>query len=178
MDFKGYITNIDKINSKIYISLETENQTILPEIQNLFNSKKLMKIEIKKFRKKRSLDANSFLWSMIDKISQSLNVERKMVYMDLIHEGGVFEIVPVKENAKDRWIQNWEERGEGWFCEEMPSKLKGFTNVKNFFGSSVYDSTEMGRIIELAKQECEQLGIETLDNDEINNLLKEWKLEK
>ena len=56
----------------------------------------------------------------------------------------------------------------------MKSNQSGFTNVITYYGSSVYNTAEMSKLIELIVQECKQLDIETKSDVEINSLLKEW----
>lgn len=48
------------------------------------------------------------------------------------------------------------------------------SNVITYYGSSVYNTAEMSRLIELIVQECKQFDIETKSNKEIESLLKEW----
>ena len=175
MECKGYIKDINLKDNKVLINLETENKTILEELEKLFNSQKQMKIEIKKYRKKRSLDANAYFWVMVDKLSEKLSIGRTEMYRKYIKEGGVMQIIPIKTECVDKWISIWEEKGDGWFCETMTSKLPGYTNIKTYFGSSSYDSNEMARIIDLAIQDCRAEEIETLSDQEINNLIKEWE---
>jgi hypothetical protein len=44
-----------------------------------------------------------------------------------------------------------------------------------YYGSSYYDTAQMSRLIELAVQDCKELGIETRSEEEIASLLGEWK---
>ena len=64
-----------------------------------------VRVEIKKWRKKRSLDANAYAWVLIDKIAQATGVPKTEVYRKVIREiGGVSEIVCVRTEAVDGWI--------------------------------------------------------------------------
>ena len=54
--------------------------------------------------------------------------------------------------------------------EKMASKLKGYTNVITYYGSSSYNTREMTRLIDLIVQECQQLEIETKSVEEIKSL--------
>ena len=53
-----------------------------------------------------------------------------------------------------------------------------FTNVITYYGSSVYNTAEMTKLIELIIQECKQLDIETKPQAEINSLLRSWENEQ
>ena len=43
-----------------------------------------------------------------------------------------------------------------------------------YYGSSIYNTAEMTKLIELIVQECQDVGIETKSKAEIESLLKEW----
>ena len=131
---------------------------------------------LKQYRQKRSLDANAMCWSIIGKISEKVGVPPEEVYRHAIRDvGGNYEVMPVRNDALERWRAIWESNGIGWICEEIgASKLEGYTNVRNFYGSSAYDKAQMSRLIDLIVQEAKQLGVETLSESEKALLLEEW----
>jgi hypothetical protein len=131
-------------------------------------------IEIKKHREKRSLDANAYMWVLLEKLQKKLNVSKNDIYKDLIQHIGSYEVIPIKNEAVEKFRASWSRNGLGWITEETPSKLEGFTNIITYYGSSSYDSKEMSRLIELVVQECEQLGIETKTDEELKALLESW----
>ena len=47
-------------------------------------------------------------------------------YRDLIKNIGSFEIIPVKNEAVERFRQAWSNHGLGWLTETMKSKLERF----------------------------------------------------
>lgn len=127
-------------------------------------------------RAKRSLDANAYYWVLIGKISEATGIPPKEVYRQMISDvGGNYEVVPIKDEAVERWIDIWQSNGIGWVCENLgPSKLDGYTNICNYFGSSQYDTVQMSRLIDLAVQECKQLNIDTLTPRELALLKEGW----
>lgn len=134
-----------------------------------------IRFEIKKASAKRSLDANAFCWVLVDKIAEKMNLPKKEVYRNAIREiGGVSEMVCVQDKAVERLRSGWEKNGDGWQTDTRPSKLPGCTNVILYYGSSVYDTAQMSRLIDLLIQEAEQLGIPTL-RDEAADLLERWQ---
>ena len=132
-------------------------------------------VEIKEYRQRRSLDANAYLWTMIGKLSASLHIPPEEIYREAIRDvGGNYEVMPVRNEALDKWKHIWQGNGLGWVCEEIgPSKLPGYTNVRNFYGSSAYDTTQMSRLIEIITAECKAQGIETMAQEELASLLEE-----
>lgn len=174
IDTTGIITdiNIDFKTSKAKISLLLDTKQ-LDIIEQLKNEGKL-NIDLKKYRKKRSNDANAYAWVLLGELQNVLNIPKEEIYRDLIRNIGSYEIVPVKNEAVERFRQAWSKNGLGWITETMKSKLEGFTNVVAYYGSSTYNTKEMARLTELLVEECKQFGIETKPQAEIDSLLKEW----
>lgn len=133
-------------------------------------------IEIKKFRRKRSLDANAYAWVLIDKLASALNMSKEEVYREAIRNiGGVSETVCVKNEAVNRLCFGWSRNGLGWFSDTFPSKLEGCTNVILYYGSSTYDTKQMSALIDVLVQACKDQDIETATPAELARLEEEWR---
>ena len=131
-------------------------------------------IEVKKAAGKRSRDANSLAWVLLDQLAEKTRIPKTDIYRAAIREiGGVSETVCVQERAVERLCSGWEKNGIGWQTEVMPSKIAGCKNVILYYGSSTYDTAQMSRLLDLIIQECEQQGIPTL-RDEAEKLLGKW----
>lgn len=143
-------------------------------IQYLFNQDKTKEYEVKEHKKKRSLDANAYMWVLISKIQEKINLPKEDIYRDAIKNIGVYEVIPVKNEAVDRFIEAWKHNGIGWLCETTKSKLEGFTNIIAYYGSSTYNTNEMSRLIDLIIQECKQLDIEVMTPEQLSLLKEEW----
>ena len=148
--------------------------TIEEIIQYLFKQDKTKKYEVKEYKEKRSLDANAYAWVLLGKLQDKLHIPKENIYKDLIRNIGSYEVIPIKNEAVDRFKEAWNKKGLGWITETTKSKLDGYTNVLAYYGSSIYDTKEMTRFIELIIQECEQLDIETKSKAEIDSLLESW----
>ena len=135
--------------------------------------------EIRPVKKKRSLDANAFCWTLLDKLSEALGCPKTELYRRYIKEiGGVSDTVCVTDKAVDRLVKNWETQGLGWQTDTFPSKIEGCTNVILYYGSSTYDTKQMSRLIDLIVQDCQSIGIETKSPEEVQSLLEQWNDEK
>lgn len=131
--------------------------------------------EIKEHREKRSLDANAYAWVLLDKLAQATRIPKTEIYRKAIKEiGGVSDTVCVLERAADRLEKGWESNGIGWFSERSESRLGGCVNVTLYYGSSVYDTAQMSRLIDYIVEDCKALGIETLTPDKLAMLKEEW----
>ena len=80
------------------------------EIKNWLDTQPDKEYEIKEHRQKRSLDANAYLWVLISKIQEVLNVPKEMIYKDLIKDIGVYEVVPIKNIAVDKFCEAWHKK--------------------------------------------------------------------
>lgn len=136
--------------------------------------------EIKEHRNRRSLDANAYAWTLIGQLAAKLSADGvvhtpEQVYRAAIMDvGDNYEVIPIRDDALDRWLHIWAGKGLGWVCEIIgKSKIEGYTNTRCFYGSSVYDTAQMTRLISILVDECKAVGVETMPADELASLLKE-----
>lgn len=131
----------------------------------------LVDITVKKYRKRRSLDANSYFWVLCDRLAGVIGEPKEQIYRHCIRDiGGNCETVCVKEQAVNKLRQGWEHNGLGWVTETIPSKLEGCVNVVLYYGSSTYDTAQMTRLIDNIIQDCKEQGIETMTPAELARL--------
>ena len=119
--------------------------------------------------KKRSLDANAYMWVLLDKIAAKQRTTAKEIYREIIKDVGVYDWIMVTPEAKDAFIRTWEERGDGWVAIEYPAMDKGVP-LKVFYGSSTYNTAQMSRLIDEVIHAAKEDGIETLTPDELLRL--------
>lgn len=134
-------------------------------------------IEIKRYRKKRSLDANNYFWVLVGKLAAKTQQNKTDIYRHLIREiGDNFEILPIRNDAVETFINNWQDKRLGWICDIVgASKISGYTNVCAYYGSSTYNSKQMSDLINSVIVECEEQGIETATPEEVSKMLSLWK---
>lgn len=128
-------------------------------------------LELKKTKRRRSLDANAYAWVLIDKLAQKLRTDKVDVYRNVIRDiPGVSQIVCIQEGKAETLKSVWQSRGIGWQAEEMPSKIAGCVNMVLYYGSSVYDSEQMAAFIDALVKECKEQRIETMSPQELRRL--------
>ena len=163
---------------EIVLKVNRTNQNIqkVLDLKQITEKGKLLKVDIKQFRQKRSLDANSYCWVLSQKIAEAIGNTKEYVYKWAIRQVGQFEIVPIRDDVVEKWIEAWESKGLGWQAEVMgKSKLEGYTNIINYFGSSVYNTKEMALLIEELVYQAKELGIDTISEEEKQALLKSYE---
>lgn len=169
---KLYVTEAKYENG--YLMFKTPMREETKKITDGF---KVGDVEIirKEEKKKRSLDSNAYFWSLLDKLSAVLHKSKEEIYREAIKDiGGVSEIVCVKTEAVSMLVKAWVDRGLGWQADVVPSKIKGCSNVILYYGSSMYDSKQMSRLIDHVVQDCKACGIETLPPEELERLNAQW----
>ena len=132
--------------------------------------------DLKIHRNKRSLDANAYFWVLCGKLSAKIGLPPEEIYREYIRDiGDNYQIVPIRNDAVDQWIKAWRAHGIGWICDNLgPSKIDGYTNIICYYGSSVYDTAQMSRLINLLVEDCKAQGIETKTPDEIQRMVSLW----
>ena len=136
-----------------------------------------MEYEIVPHKNKRSLDANAYAWVLIDKLSGNPRLPPIEVYRQAIENtGGVMAtMVCVADIAAPSLIKSWEKGHLGRQCQQFPSNVPGFVNIKLIYGSSDYDTAQMSRFIDGLVQDAQALGIETMPPEKLDSLLSSWK---
>lgn len=156
---------------------------LLPKIMEFVNTledDKEYNLVIDKAVKKRSNDANRYFWELVGKLSEKINVSPEEIYRTYIRDiGGNYEVMPIKDEAVDTWKAIWRQRGIGWQCDIIgESKLRGYTNVICYYGSSTYNSKQFKRLINLCIEDCKAQGIETMTPRELELLIANYKEDK
>ena len=177
MQTTGIITNLDidyeTRKPKISLILDTNSLDIVEQLKN----ENKLNIEMKKWYKKRSLDANAYCWVLCNNIANELSkngiTTKEEVYRDAILQVGSFEPFIVQEKTFEKFKRIWEKQGLGFLVQEV-SRQDKCIKVNCYYGSSTYDSKEMSLLIEILIQLAKSLNLETKSQNEINSLLEGW----
>lgn len=130
--------------------------------------------EIKKTRKKRSLDANAYAWRLINDISLATRISPEEVYRNaLLDIPTLYYIALIPDEYTDAAMTDWQRGHIGRKAEREPA-YTGYWNVFFHMGSSDFDTRQMSMLIDNLIQDCRALGIETRPADEINAMLEAW----
>lgn len=167
-------TDINTRKLKISLLVDVNNKEVVEQLK----SENKLCIELKKWRQKRSLDANSYCWVLCDKIAKELCkdgtiVTKEDVYKDAILQIGSFEPFIAQEKTYMNFKRIWEKQGLGFLVQEVSKKDKCI-KVNCYYGSSTYNTKEMSLLIEDLIELAKTLNVETKSQSEIDSLLKEW----
>lgn len=159
--------------AKISLLLDTKQLDIVEELKN----EDKLNIELKKYRKHRSLDANAYFWKLLTELCELAEIDTVEEYRRRIKELGIFRQFKIEKDNIKTFEKMWTAQGIAWFCEIADTTYIGDTEFKiinAYYGSSSYNSKQMSRLIDGVVQDCKIYGIETKSQAEIESLLKEW----
>lgn len=137
---------------------------------------KPQRVKITQWKEKRSLSANAYAWTLLGKLSAALHIPPEDIYRQLIPDvGGNYTAVTVDLNGLNKLRETWGNNGKGWLVELIGAGAKpGTVDVALYYGSSVYDTAQMARLIDLIADECRENGIEYLPPEQIAAMLEAW----
>ena len=127
--------------------------------------------DIKEKRKRRSLDANAYLWVLLEKVAAAIDLDKDRVYLDMLSRYGVFTHMVVKPAVVERVKQEWRTARE---LGEVTVNGQTGIQLQCYFGSSTYDTKEMSRLIDGVVSECKELGIDTATPEELARIKETW----
>jgi len=129
--------------------------------------------ELIKKSKRRSLDANSYLWLLCDKIASSVGISKEEVYRQAVRDAGKFLQCHVGSEDLKRFIRAWESQGTGYQVQ-IVGNTPAYVIINAYYGTHLYDSKEMARVIDYLVQEARNMDIETMPEEELQSLLNSW----
>lgn len=139
---------------------------------------KEIRLDLKEYREKRSLNANAYFHVLVGKIADVQGVSHSEIHNKLIADYGVMD-----EDIKNIILDD-----EIPYLRLDTIHLKPTTATKVLDngrlyrvyivmrGSHTYDSKEMSRLIDGTVHEAKELGIETMTPDELMRMKEQWKV--
>lgn len=153
-----------------------ELQKETAELKQVVANGKQLAVEVKQYRQKRSLDANSYAWVLISKIAKTVRppIPEDEVYIEMLKRYGQREpdlLSVIAEGAGMVYRAT-----KNHCCEVGESELNGklFKHMAILIGSSQYDTKAMAILIDGIVSDAKELGIETMTPAEIAGLKEQW----
>ena len=169
---KIHSVNRDWRTGKVILSFEINEEPT--EAINCISQCEILSITAKKYRKKRSLDANAYCWVIMTQIANHPDVKssKEEVYEEMLQKYGYLYqdekgYIPVTVKAgvdMSKIVGHWK-------FYKSNGKFDSYLMIK---GSSEYNTSEMSHFIDMVVQEAKELGIETLTPDELERMKQAW----
>jgi hypothetical protein len=141
------------------------------DLKEIVAKDKKLSVEIKQHRAARSLDANGYLWALLQQMAEVLKTSKDEIYLQMLERYGVFTHVIVKPDAAERIRNEWRTVRD---LGEVKVNGKIGVQLQCYYGSHTYDTKEFSVLLDGVIYEAKELGIETLPPEQINDMKNEW----
>lgn len=160
---------------KVFIKKDSDImqvQAVLLSLIKEIENNKTFDVEVKEHKEKRSINANNYSWALQSKIAKVLNKALDEVHFEQVMQYGVVEVVSIKSTAYDS-----AKRCFDYVKEIGRSKLNGveFVHCKVGVGTHNYNTKEMATYIDGIVADAKELGIETLDEKQLKEMVERWR---
>ena len=136
-----------------------------------------LELEVKPYRKKRSLNANAYMWELVGQIAEKINLPAREVYRLAIKQVGIykdFPPLPIREAETLKTV--WCSLGIGFQTDIVDYDEDGDSVIiRCYYGSSTYNTKQMTRLLDYVIEDAKALGIDTRTPEEISALEAAWK---
>ena len=156
------------------ITLELTEKPNIAHIEQLkayCDNGKVIDVMIKKYRKKRSLDANATLWLYLSKIATILETTKDEIYLEMLKRySHNFTHIVVKPEAVEEIKRQWKTVEE---VGALEVNSKDGVQLRCYYGSSTMNSKEFSVLLNGVLLEAYELGCEKLCSKDVKALIDE-----
>lgn len=138
---------------------------ITTRLMNLSPEDKQKTFELSEYKEKRSLSQNAYFWKLCSLLADKLNLSKEEVHFQMLKDYGQRQIIPIPEKIDATGLFDYFE--ETGFTEYKNAKFKIYSVYKP---SHKMNTEEMRILLQGVIQECENVGIPTMSEEEIERL--------
>lgn len=161
--------NVDFVTGVPKITFAVNENAELMHVYDTLKDIEPLTIEIKPFRKRRSLNANAYAWKLITDIADVLRAPKETVYLQTLKRYGQSELISVLSHIPvEHYFKYYEEAGES----TLNGKL--FKHYRVYKGSSEFDTREMSILIDGIVADAKELNIPTETPAELERMKSLW----
>ena len=180
MESKGTLRDVSRNwksgRMRLTFEMESDVASSVDKIKD-----KPLRISVKQWRDKRSLDANAYYWVLVAKLGDKLNLSKPHLHNILLRRYGQPEVIDGKMiylvlPDTDQGARKADE-AETYHIKPT-SEVKTGRNGERFRtyvmlrGSSTYSTEELAHLIDGLVSECKEAGIETATPEELSRMLE------
>lgn len=179
MESRGTLTGIARNwqNGHFQLTFELEQDVsgAIDEIKEV-----PLTVTARRYKKKRSLDANAYYWQLLTKLAGVLDISKPHLHNLMLRRYGQPEIIehqmmylvlPDSESGlkQANEAETYHIRPTAQVKEGTDGKM--YRTYLMLRGSSTYDTQEMSILIDGLIQECREQGIETMPQEEFDRMM-------
>lgn len=169
MKFETNTLNI--FNGCVTIPVPYSLQSALQSLQERLSDGKSLQVEIDVKRKKRSINANAYLWTLLGKMADVLKTDKDSLYLEMLERYGVYTHVIVKPHAVERVKQEWRTVRE---LGSVTINGQQGIQLQCYFGSHCYNSKEFAVLLDGVIDEAKAINVEVISEADKQLMLQEW----
>lgn len=167
-------TKIELLGNRLILTMadEMEAANAVFELKNQGE----LEVTIKKYRKKRSLDANSYLWQLLGELAEKMDTTSEELYQHYVRHYGIYRDFLLTDKEAKSFITVWEKQGLGWPVEKLDFAADGDRVIyRAYCGSSVYSTKQMNRLIDAVVVDAKEAGIEVMTPNQLAIIKEVWR---
>lgn len=180
MNFKAKLQNLSRdLNGDMLITF-VAYKDIVDAANDLKD--KLLNVEAKPYKEKRSLNANAYFHKLLSMIAAAAGTSTTYQKNYMIAQYGqeeyidgrlaeVYTQIPPEQMAEQEYL-HLRPAGMAWVNGDL---LNRYTTMR---GSHTYNKSEMARLIDGTVEEARALGIDTMTPDERARMIAAWEAYK
>lgn len=121
--------------------------------------------EIKEHKPKRTLSQNAYAWKLINELGNKIGMSKEELYKQMLEDYGQSIIVSLLDEINpEHYFKYYKQIGKG------KTNGRGFNHYRVYKGSSEFNTLEMKYFLDGIIQECENVGIPTLTQEQIERM--------
>ena len=168
MDFTGtfdsLMVDFTTKNQKAVLTLNEDARAAFDKLKN----RDKVSITIKEYRKKRSLDANNYYWTLLTKLATVMKLSNPEAHNMMLYEYGFDEVIaghrvltPIPDTEES---ENTVKNAMYYHLKPTSEVKEGkdgvmYRTYKLLRGTHTYDTAEMSRLIDGLITRCKEAGI-------------------
>ena len=160
------------------LALQIDKDSVF-NLRRAFNEKELdgeLSVEIKKWRNTRSLNANAYFHTLVNKIAEKLNASDSEVKIRLnleygkpaVDNGGNPVVIKLPKDVDIKQFYDYSK----WIADKKEPSGIETSYYMLYKQTHTLDTKEMARLIDGTIQEAQQIGIETISPAEKEKMMK------
>lgn len=139
-------------------------------------------VEIKEFRKKRTLDQNALYWSVLTQFARAMRMSNAEAHNRMLRDYGTvkrfgdkvaYVVLPDTDEVERQTLEAETEHLKPTSQVKAGNDGMNYRTYMMLKGSSSYDTAEMTRLIDGLIDECEQVGLDVL-SEQTRSLLEDF----
>lgn len=178
MDFRGKVILIENDTLQVLLN----DKSMLDYFLNHIGTD--LSFKVKKYRENRSLNANSYMWVLLQKIAEVIKSDKWSVYLECLRKySRVYDYVIVPQGAAERFTQELKKNNESrvvvnlgtYKVKQSDGSIRECEQLQVYYGSSEFDTKEMSVLLNGVVADAQELGIETIPPEELKRLKEMWR---